>query len=167
MQQPYKDALTGFVLAGVAAFAFLYIQFGPGEALQISQDAEITFRTFPTAISLMMLALSSIYCLLSMLAASRLAAGSESEIEGAEIAEITAGNRPEFLLLRICLVICLLIAFSLSLGLAPLILLASVFLFIAFALFGNRQWGRMAIVAIIGGGLFHVLFVIILRLPLN
>lgn len=167
MRDAHKDALAGAVLAGVAAFALIYIQFGPGEALQVSQDAEITFRTFPTVISLLLLVLSGSYCLSSLFAAWRMAAGEAPEMERAEIAEIKSANQPSFLLGRVALVLALLIGFSLSVGLAPLLLLASVFLFIAFAVFGNRQWGRMAIVAIIGGGLFHSLFVLILRLPLG
>lgn len=165
MQDVYKDVLLSLALAGVGAFGFFYIQYGPGEALQVSQDAEITFRSFPSAISILLLVLSCLYGGASILAAARARSQAPSPVEGIEIEEATSVPGPKHLLIRVVAILGLLIGFALTIGLAPLFVLASIFLFIAFIIFGQTSWGRMAIVALVGGALFHGLFVVILHLP--
>ena len=161
MTDAQRDVLLSLALAGIGAFGYFYIQYGPGEALQISQDAEITFRTFPRAISILLLVLSGVYAATSIQAALReRAERAPGEAEGAE-------PGPPYLLLRILAVLALLVGFAQAIGLAPLYLLAAVFLFIAFVIFGQSDWLRMALVAAVGGALFHGLFVMILHLPLG
>lgn len=167
MQDVYKDVFLSLALAGVGAFGFFYIQYGPGEALQVSQDAEITFRSFPSAISILLLVLSCLYGAASVLAAYRNRSRDPLPVEGAEIEATTSIEAPKHLLVRVVAILGLLIGFALSIGLAPLFVLASIFLFLAFIIFGQTNWVRMAIVALIGGALFHGLFVVILHLPLG
>ena len=51
MNESVKDCFLALILFSVGLAGLLYIQYGPGEALQNSRDAQITFRSFPTVIS--------------------------------------------------------------------------------------------------------------------
>ncbi|WP_373089128.1 tripartite tricarboxylate transporter TctB family protein [Sneathiella sp.] len=163
MSENMKDIALGVVLVAIGLFALFYIQYGPGEAIQSSRDANITFRSFPVAISSLLVVISSLYVVSSLMSLSR------SRKEGAglnvdEHAEKIAP--PPFLFLRILAVVAMLIGFALLIGKIPFFLLTGGFLFIAFFIFGETRVGPNAIVAVIGGGLFHGLFVSILNLPL-
>ncbi len=161
MQDSKQDFALALVLFGIGLGALLYIQFGPGQALQSSQDAQITFRSFPSAIAMMLMVLSALFALSSGLAIRRVRE-SERPVQAAP-----AVAPPKYLRLRILALLGLLIAFALAIGTMPLFVLASVFLFVAFLIFGQTSLLRVTVVAIIGGALFHGLFVLILHLPLG
>ena len=162
-----KDILLSLVLMAIGAFGFLYIQYGPGEALQVSQEAQITFRSFPSVISLLLLLLSGMYGASSALAAVRARRHPPRPAEGAALEKASRVVPPKFLLARTVSVPVLLIGFAQSIGVAPLFVVSAIFLFIAFFVFGQTNWVRMAVVATVGGALFHGLFVLILDLPLR
>lgn len=165
MQDAYKDIALSLALMGVGAFGFFYIQHGPGDALQISQDAEITFRSFPSAISILLFILSVIYGMTTVASILRARSNVPNSVEGHETEETTSIAPPKYLVVRTIAVLVLLVGFAQAIGLAPLFVLAAVFLFIGFFVFGQTNWRRMAVVAVVGGGLFHGLFVLILNLP--
>ncbi|WP_373086590.1 tripartite tricarboxylate transporter TctB family protein [Sneathiella sp.] len=169
MSEHMKDAVLGTVLAIVGLFALFYIQYGPGEAIQSSRAANITFRSFPFAISALLFLISSLYVISSLLALSRsrkevVEDQKEADADIEPPADKTAA--PSHSSLRILAVLAMLIGFALLLGKVPFFLLTGVFLFIAFFIFGEKRILLNALVAAIGGGLFHILFVSILNLPL-
>lgn len=163
MQDSKQDFALALVLFGIGLGALLYIQFGPGQALQSSQDAQITFRSFPSAIAIMLMGLSALFALSSGLAVRRL----RTQDRPAPAPSAPAVALPRYLRLRILALLGLLIAFALAIGTLPLFVLASVFLFVAFIIFGQVSLPRITVVALIGGALFHGLFVFILHLPLG
>ena len=164
MRQGGKDLLLACVLFSVGLGALLYIQFGPGEALQTSRDAQITFRSFPTAISALLMLLSALYGFGSVV--SMISDGGPKPAEGVAHGKAARLRPPPYLFARMAALIVLLIAFSQVLGAAPFILIASVFLAVAFVVFGQTHPVKVLVVAVLGGALFHGLFVSILKLPL-
>jgi hypothetical protein len=168
MSEALKDIALAVVIFVIGLAALLQIQFGPGQALQNSQDAQITFKSFPTAISALLMLLSGLFAATSALPLLRSRSGSP----GTGAPE-TAASRPsdlpppKFLLLRAVALVGLLVAFAMLIGRLPLFVLVSVFLFAAFFIFGQTRPLRMALIAIVGGVLFHLLFVVLLKLPLN
>lgn len=162
MNESVKDCFLALILFSVGLAGLLYIQYGPGEALQNSRDAQITFRSFPTVISGLLMLLTGIYACASFTAWVRSRnAGTDGDDTG-----VTAPG-PAYLAARIVGLIALLVVFALTIGMLPLFILASIFLFIAFFIFGQTNLLRMGVIAILGGGLFHGLFILILDLPLN
>ena len=164
MRQSGKDLLLACVLFSVGLGALLYIQFGPGEALQTSRDAQITFRSFPTAISALLMLLSALYGFGSVV--SMIADGGAKPVEDVEDGHAASARRPPYLFARMAALVVLLVAFSQVLGAAPFIVLASVFLAVAFVVFGQTHPVKVLVIAVLGGALFHGLFVSILKLPL-
>lgn len=160
MKDAAKDLVLSLVLFALGLGALLYIQYGPGVALQVSRDAQITFRSFPTAIAGLLMLLTALYAAASALAWVRAAKG------GGPTGPIPVPPLP-YVPLRVAAVVVLLIGFTLLLGKVPLFALAAIFLFIAFFIFGTTRWARMAVVALAGGAFFHGLFVVVLKLPLN
>lgn len=165
MRSDAKDLLLGITIFAVALGALLYIQYGPGEALQTSRDAQITFRSFPTVISALLMLLSAIFVAVSLIAQFR--ARSQSQFRGVEATRSgEPSNRPRFLLLRMTSLLILLIAYAMLLGAMPYYLLTALFLFALFFIFGETNPLKNALVAAAGGAAFHALFVTILHLPL-
>ena len=164
MQQSGKDLLLACTLFSVGLGAVLYIQYGPGEALQTSRDAQITFRSFPTVIAALLMLLSALYSVGSVV--SMFSKGGAKPIEDVENGNAASARRPPYLFARMAALVVLLIAFSQMLGEAPFILLAGIFLAIAFVIFGQTHPVKILAVAVLGGALFHGLFVSILKLPL-
>lgn len=162
MHESVKDCFLALILFSVGLAGLLYIQYGPGEALQNSRDAQITFRSFPTVISGLLMLLTGLYAAASFAAWLK----SKNPDAGDDSAR-PAAREPGYLAARIVGLIGLLVAFALTIGMAPLFVLASIFLFIAFFIFGQTGLLRMGVIAILGGGLFHGLFIMILDLPLN
>lgn len=162
MSEKMKDITVGIVLVAVGLFALFYIQFGPGEAIQSSRDANITFRSFPIAISILLVVISCLYVVSSLMSLSS-PRKDKMGLDGNENAKVAP---PSFLFLRILAVVAMLIGFALLIGKIPFFLLTGGFLFIAFFIFGEKRMGLNAVVAVLGGGLFHGLFVSILNLPL-
>lgn len=163
MSGALKDIALAVVIFVIGLAALLQIQFGPGQALQNSQDAQITFKSFPTAISVLLMVLSGLFAATSALSLMRLQAGFP-ESAGLKASE---QPRPRFLLLRAVALVGLLVGFAMLIGRLPLFVLVGVFLFAAFFVFGQKRPLKMALIAIVGGGLFHLLFVVLLKLPLN
>ncbi len=164
MQQGGKDLLLACTLFSVGLGALLYIQFGPGEALQTSRDAQITFRSFPTAIAALLMLLSALYAVGSVVSmVSEGSARPDGEAGNGDAARV---RRPPFLFTRMAALVVLLIALSQLLGAAPFYLLAGAFLAIGFVIFGQTHPGKILAVAVLGGALFHGLFVSVLKLPL-
>ncbi len=157
-----KDLFLAGIIFAIGLGAFLYIQHGPGQALQNSRDAQITFRSFPSAISLLLMLLSGLFAAASL----RAMVSGRQEIE-TTTGQTDAPHVPRHLGLRVASLVALLIAFTQTIGLAPLFVLSAVFLFIAFFIFGQRNLVRMGVVSILGGAFFHGVFVMILNLPLN
>lgn len=164
MQQGGKDLLLACTLFSVGLGALLYIQFGPGEALQTSRDAQITFRSFPTAIAALLMLLSALYGVGSVV--TMIAVGSAKPVENTGAGDAARARRPPFLIARMTALVVVLIALSQLLGAAPFYLLAGVFLAIGFVIFGQTHPWKILAVAVLGGALFHSLFVSILKLPL-
>ncbi|MEQ8709405.1 MAG: tripartite tricarboxylate transporter TctB family protein [Rhodospirillales bacterium] len=162
MHESVKDCFLAIVLFSVGLAGLLYIQYGPGEALQNSRDAQITFRSFPTAISGLLMLLTGIYAV-----ASGVAWLKSRHQEAAGENEQAGVPGPAYLAARVIGLVALLVIFALTIGMLPLFVLASIFLFIAFFIFGQTEPLRMGVIALLGGGFFHGLFVLILDLPLN
>ena len=165
MQQGGKDLLLACALFSVGLGGLLYIQFGPGEALQTSRDAQITFRSFPTAIAALLMLLSALYAAGSVVAMLSGGGGAKPRVDVAK-SDAASASRPPYLFARMAALVVLLIALSQLLGEAPFYLLAGVFLAIGFVIFGQTRPRKILVVAILGGVLFHGLFVSILKLPL-
>ena len=167
MRQGGKDLLLAIALFSVGLGALLYIQLGPGEALQTSRDAQITFRSFPTVISMLLMLLSVLYAVRVIVATiSELDAKQIGVVEDVATGDPTGLRRPRYLFARMAALVLLLLAFSQVLGTAPFFLLAGAFLAVAFVIFGQTHPGKILVVAVLGGALFHGLFVSILKLPL-
>lgn len=163
MSAALKDIALAVVIFAIGLAALLYIQFGPGQALQNSQDAQITYRSFPTAISSLLMLLSGLFAASSTLSLLRQAANPQK----AAASEKLDRPQPKFLLLRAVALVGLLIVFAAAIGRLPLFVLVGVFLFAAFFIFGQTRPIRMAIIAVVGAILFHLLFVVLLKLPLG
>ena len=163
MQAVTKDLLIGVTVFALGLGALLYIQYGPGEALQTSRDAQITFRSFPSVISALLMLLSGIFVAVSLVSRSRV----QSESGSAVTADETGKQKgPPYLALRMAGLLILLIAYAILLGAVPYYLLTAIFLFILFFIFGETNPLRNLIVAALGGAAFHGLFVMVLHLPL-
>ena len=164
MQQGGKDLLLACALFSVGLGALLYIQLGPGEALQTSRDAQITFRSFPTVISVLLMLLSALYAASGVVA--MISGRAAKPVEAVGTGDPAGIRRPRYLFARMVGLVLLLLAFSQVLGAVPFVLLAGVFLAVAFVIFGQTHPGKILVVAVLGGALFHGLFVSILKLPL-
>ena len=167
MSDSLKDLVLALILFAVGLGAFLYIQYGPGVALQNSRDAAITYRSFPSVVSGLLMLLSAVFAMASARAWLRARARDKPEAAAPEGADDAQPAGLSHLGLRVVALLVLLIAFANALGMAPLFVLASVFLFVSFFVFGQRRPVRMGVVALLGGACFHGLFVTVLNLPLS
>ncbi|MGD9868070.1 MAG: tripartite tricarboxylate transporter TctB family protein [Hyphomicrobiales bacterium] len=165
MQPATKDLLLGAVLFALGLGALLYIQYGPGEALQTSRDAQITFRSFPTVISVLLMLLAGLFTATTLFTQFGAHA---PEVPARSAPEPGAGGRkqPTHLALRMLALLVLLIAYAELLSVLPYWLLTGLFLFLLFFVFGETNPLRNALVAALGAAAFHGLFVMILQLPL-
>lgn len=167
MRDSVKDVVLGCAVFLIGLGALLYIQYGPGQALQTSQDAQVTFRSFPTVIAALLMALSTLFVGASLIQIFQRPGGVGTPDTRVPQARSTAvAPSVAYLFGRIVALLALLIAYAALLGKLPFFAMTSVFLFIAFLIFGQTNILRSAIVAIIGGALFHGLFVTLLKLPL-
>lgn len=167
MRDSVKDVVVGCAVFLIGLGALLYIQHGPGQALQTSQDAQVTFRSFPTVIAALLMVLSILFVGASLMQIFQRPADDGARDERGRQAGATAtAPSVTYLFGRIVALLALLIAYATLLGEVPFFAMTSVFLFIAFLIFGQTNILRSAIVAMIGGALFHGLFVTLLKLPL-
>jgi len=157
-----KELVLSSALMIIGLAAVLAIN-ATGQHSQVADTDSLTFATLPTIYGSLLLLLSAIFFAGSL--RRYLAQRNRGHSKTTDDAESDAPSS-RTVLARISLTLVCLVAYVALLHYVQFMVVTSLFLFAMFWVYGQRSFGKMAALALLGGACFHGLFIYILDLPI-
>lgn len=168
-----KDALLGLAIVAFAVCGFLFVN--PTNAPAIEGPGGITWRTLPYIYSGLLLALASLFVILTLLRGPLPLSPDPGDVEPA--ADDDSAARPDdqpssatsarwLPAFRRLAVVIILVVYSQALGAFGFAMSTPLFLFALLYVFGRTQARENALISLIGGFALWVLFAYLLKMPL-
>ena len=165
MSDSVKDLVLAVFL--VAFGAFVFVDFTRTEQAGFSVIESVSFSTLPSIYAGLLVALAMLYGANSM--HGILQARDQRDVESGETAQRISGTGEQsekIVAIRTVGTVVTSFVFVLLLEYVNFFVLTTAFLFVMFRLYGQKSLALTGIVAIFGGTAFHVLFIVILKMPI-
>ena len=165
MREHVEDLILAVVL--IALGAFVYIDINQTQQVGIVVIESVSFATMPFIYAVLLVALATLYGANSIRGIV-LAIG-RREIGDSPIGEQSGedgGTSRRMAAVRTLGTIVMLAVYVGLLEYVNFLALTTAFLFVMFRLYGQKSLGHTGTVAAIGGIAFHVLFIVVLKLPI-
>ena len=164
MSDSVKDLVLAVFFVAFGAFVFFDISHTQQSGFIVIES--ISFSTLPSIYAGLLVALAMLYGANSV--RRILLARDQREVESGETAERiseTGEQSKKIVAIRTVGTVVTLSVFTLLLEYVNFFVLTTAFLFVMFRLYGQKSLALTGIVAVVGGTAFHVLFIVILKLP--
>ena len=172
LREKIKDSIFGVVLLGVGIFALVDINVG--QPSSPAPPGAITYASFPTMLSVLLILLAFGYLASSLMAVGRLrrSEGALQRVDGTPAAD--GGEDEEeiepvdkrLILIRTAGTLVFLLSYVFLIMYVEFTLATILFLFVMFYLYGQRSLVRIAAMSVVGGGALGAFFLHVLHLPL-
>ncbi len=173
LREKIKDSIFGVVLLGVGIFALVDINVG--QPSSPAPPGAITYASFPTMLSVLLILLAFGYLASSLMAVGRLrrSEGALQRVDGTPAAdggedeeEIEPVVDKRLILIRTAGTLVFLLSYVFLMMYVEFTLATIPFLFVMFYLYGQRSLIRIAATSVVGGGALGAFFLHVLHLPL-